>query len=1698
MRLNRTSIKANMKSVELEPFILSFFAIVCSYLILFLPVSGAVEIGIYNFGSAEPDLTIDINPEEYIDVAVEVELLYDEQTGYDNIINFDITKTGGSGNVDMNTVHIYRCLSRDVKDCIENIDATEIMISDQEPQIASDSYSWANPSDHPDLTYFRTENFLVIVDVTKEGTDTLMGFWEEFYRETPSLVHHYSYKLDSLDIYLTEGYTAEEMQDYIENHQAIPLTYIDSAVFNGFTDAEGKDSKSYDTESLYKAAADNIPADFDATGAEDFIEYIEENELNEEEIDAADKTHMLVFPEGQNSNLGWYEIASPILFEKVELGTCGNSQCDIGENIGNCCVDCPLNADQFCEDGNYCDPIDKICKATSELTMRLKSDKINLFTCSAQTAKMSIIITAVDGLAIDSASFQLEFMDASEPMACVAIGDAATIKEFECSMSVPEIVEECAEGVKFTDNSLSVSVSFSDGDGTATKDFNDVHFDAVLASSCLEAECEEGYYCDVFDSDNPVCKEDLDSSNLIISSIEPTVLNFYNPAVDKVGFVARVGIFSASETGEAVTKPGGLNVDQTPACEIASCPDCPTAPGCNVVCTESTKTDSYDEYNCDMLFTGVPGFNSLLGDYAITPKVTFDVSYTNGYAGGDPTKEVALDNVFSESIKISKFTCGDGILETGEICCYDDPNGCPEGEYCDYKTGEPAGATCKSKGNIGITIFSVKGDGSPIAFVDGVWKGNIKYDSHAFDISHTITFWYRIDNRPLGLKTVSANFETLMEGVNGEILYEKCDDPLTSGQQEFKCEFKIQQIDKPPTGYLPLEAFISGIIRFNDVKGEGQPGVILVGSVPYKKSLPLIIFSEKTVCGNNKCEGEETASECCQDCYKDAGKGGIAEDGMTADLYCKITNNNDDYYCSGTTCKPIVTTCGDGKCEGEETADMCCQDCYNNADKGGLNGATSADSYCITTNGDDYYCSGTTCKPIVTTCGDGKCEGEETADMCCQDCYKDAGKGGWKDATSADLYCAHTNGDDYYCSDKLGFCVETLCPSGYPPEPGEDVPGSDAFCCQDAGGDIVCQNLHGGGPKWYCDEASGKECKISVCNDGTPEPPEYFDIVADKLTDCCLDTYDCPKDYYCPTFNGGLNPYGSWECKKIECGDGVFIPEAEGIGMAGECCTDFPYAEDPVSCELNTYCQNHNPSKENYRKCASPFVGDNYCASTAGERITCPNPINSDDGTTCVASCLDCGINKSPPEACLVKYPGTYCNINYPEMGCIASSCGAGLGYEIPGYDKCEPEKKPVGEDYNNCCIDCDCPTDTYCTSDLSNPCKSPADMKIKWLGSGTGSIKASDGKKVYCARDSEFPDECIFQNNPTVKVKIDNQPLSDRFAVFKWKSTVTVGGETVELDTGCISETDYYKCILGLKDTVIAWPGEKKNEAGKISFSGTEAQFTDALGKTHTFVLSSDDIDFTYDTDKLVRNTPDGVGTQRNAAKNAMDSMVKKLLWIIGILIVIIAIMMYFGVDVSYIQAMVDLAEAAINTLVDLVVRYAEVSTGLDLPAPPDVDINVPGLDKNGITANPDDVRINNVKLLPVKFCLGDNNKINIKSLEVDVIDMEPPTISSWNVKVCPKDDVTDASNPPTSCKTIATNSDPSPDLTLTENEIFSAGTQVGGRQYNVIGYWTVGGTEKHTMPGIITYHHPDDSECSPGGSPGGSGGINDIPADV
>ena len=524
-----------------------------------------------------------------------------------------------------------------------------------------------------------------------------------------------------------------------------------------------------------------------------------------------------------------------------------------------------------------------------------------------------------------------------------------------------------------------------------------------------------------------------------------------------------------------------------------------------------------------------------------------------------------------------------------------------------------------------------------------------------------------------------------------------------------------------------------------------------------------------TVCGNGLCEPglpKEDPQVCPQDC------------GSCGDEICGKQEMGDPCPCA-LDCLP---TCGNGECEGGETAipeedGYCPPDCGGCGD--GVCGyrdlfepelADCKDQDCSADCG-DQDCSGTesweVCPPDCGWCGDGVCAVlGETNEDCPLDCIKPCGDGicnGQETEESCAVDCGP-------CGDDVCGILEMLagyCPVDCPPYCGNGE-------CEPTETEDSCV--------WDCGclpECKGKECGPEGCGGLCGQCPEGIECTNGK---CCIPACfgkDCGDDGcggacgYCPpgkTCEQGfcVEPDCPPQCEGKECG-----PDGCG-GLCGTCGDEFPCTAEscsdqglcqtallPYYCKINGVCyisgeanpanpcEKCTPVKEGIKEMWIPVPEGTACgvAGMCEEGMCCDPGLNcmgkecGDDG--CGAVCGQCGAGYVCAEGVCVEGVCQGCG----DKECGVDDCGNSCGQCnpippcAPGPGDCENGQCQYGVSSSYCLIDGECVVNGASEEgDQCQVCNSgDSGDQFQWSD-------AADGADCTALPGGVFPDYICYQ----------------------------------------------------------------------------------------------------------------------------------------------------------------------------------------------------------------------------------------------------------------------------------------------------------------------------------------------------------------
>ncbi len=282
-------------------------------------------------------------------------------------------------------------------------------------------------------------------------------------------------------------------------------------------------------------------------------------------------------------------------------------------------------------------------------------------------------------------------------------------------------------------------------------------------------------------------------------------------------------------------------------------------------------------------------------------------------------------------------------------------------------------------------------------------------------------------------------------------------------------------------------------------------------------------------CGDKTCDATEDCSLCPADCgVCDVGcaAGSGPKCGGCSCEACVCTGpqpnypNGDAYCCAslwddncaseckgcGATCPSIISTCGNGTCDGTEDGTTCPNDCSSSYCGDGVCSVADSED-CTSCSQDCGYCmlGGLT----STGCGDGTCSSDESCTTCTADC-----------GACGDFSCACLS-DSTCCTDGFGFGCQDACTTCITANGGGSCPISNC-------GDGIC---------------SGETCK--TCSEDCGACPAYC---GDGNCDSGETATSCPAD--CAPGCQGKCGGSSFEA------DGTFCYCDAVCTQAGDCCSD--------------------------------------------------------------------------------------------------------------------------------------------------------------------------------------------------------------------------------------------------------------------------------------------------------------------------------------------------------------------------------------------------------------------------------------------------------------------------------------------------------------------------------------------------------------
>jgi len=555
---------------------LQVFAIAASYLILFIPVSSATTVSIFQYQGSGSDTAV-VEYEQKIGITV----LPSAASGTVRIAVVNTTDTK------INQVKIYKCGNSNPSDCASNV------IPDLYSSGVDHTYQWSELANSTAGKH-QTGHVLILAEMLS-GSAEWVGSFQKVFRNTPTS----NFITDSDDLSTIAVYAYDSAMpavvNFINEENMIPFNsnWVVSVVLSG-------------VNAIHKIFAD------------DFSDVLEEAEVHENTITSMPADYMFAF--GESSSGSYF---NPIALNLNPTYTCGNGVCEASkaENSGNCCFDCP------CGDGFFCDSGLRECRADSQVTLELVGQETGISDCRYSheiTVYVRISEPFPTGMVVTGQTYQIS----GNPVGNAACTESGGL--YTCTLIVPADPGCTGQESVIGPNKIMFGISYDDGDGTASRvlerPFDDIRIGSWTCGAygcesglgedftncCYDCPCEgDGKYCSYKpgDYDDMSCKADLVDNDLQISKVNPR--NFYmHSGNDYVSFIAKI-----------VNKPRGLS-SVSPSCDV----DCARDDGgdCDVACTMTSQScvekvsASEGIYNssCSMRFTISDQICAFAGRYA--------------------------------------------------------------------------------------------------------------------------------------------------------------------------------------------------------------------------------------------------------------------------------------------------------------------------------------------------------------------------------------------------------------------------------------------------------------------------------------------------------------------------------------------------------------------------------------------------------------------------------------------------------------------------------------------------------------------------------------------------------------------------------------------------------------------------------------------------------------------------------------------------------------------------------------------------------------------------------------------------------------------------------------------------------------------------------------------------------------------------
>jgi hypothetical protein len=795
---------------------IELFAIAASYLILTLPAASATTVKIYS--QEYLSATTTYNPWYMIEREIVINPPWDSPT-------VSIGVSNSTPGVVVESVLLYRCRGMNPSACVSAVEAEY-----SEGELDTE-FGWGLLADQT-VSYNQQANILIMVRMNDQGKPLWAGFWIGIERSSEQGFDISEDDLNQIYVYADTGYI-NKVKEFITNNHMIPANplWVSRIVLMSAT-------------SIYELGFDQ-PGD------------IEGRVLSGSEVTSVSRNYTLLLPEVSR-------IRSPVVLYRNPSYMCGDSRCedgsggteDLGENSGNCCLDCP------CSPGWYCDS-SWGCRLESGIELKLYGSTPSGVSNCYESHVLNIPVevrNAPSGMSsLVSAWYSLR--NDRYGTSCTRL--SGTI--YSCPVTVP-VMDDCTEGV-FTlgPNKIGVQISFMDGAQSRTMELETGLPDITIGSfrcgqggceselgedwenCCYDCGCPDGY-CD-YETGSPkgdfYCRQDPQGSDISARHIEPDHFSVF------------------SESGETVdmnivirNAPRSLDVAAT-SCDMGCLKgenEEPCTATCSVTgCSELASSDP-EVYNMSCrLFVDIDGYDAGY-DYTLSPSLGFRLSYKN--ASVTVTKSIVQG---LRDITVGAQRCGDGVCTGNENpgdCCYDCP--CSEGYYCDTRNidGPTTGVdTCKPLSGTRLVIDEIGNtyleDSTKPQII--TIKGHVPDPASGFAISGACN----LANDP------SIDCAMYCQGTG-----------YTGSGYGIECNIHIPPIGYTTTGLpyydgtdpdnrvlrLQPNSYIM-TLSYNDGSGKREDFY----SEPPLGTVEITVISH---CGNSECEGNlgENQASCCMDC----------------------------------------------------------------------------------------------------------------------------------------------------------------------------------------------------------------------------------------------------------------------------------------------------------------------------------------------------------------------------------------------------------------------------------------------------------------------------------------------------------------------------------------------------------------------------------------------------------------------------------------------------------------------------------------------------------------------------------------------------------------------------------------------------------------------------------------------------------------